>query len=99
MSSARIYSLPSRTQMRWIITEMEENVPCSFVLTVGVEEPIRSFVFPIRFPCSYVFNPNSLTLRSCKQMGQRASKIVALLFSTPDIYYCSPFAGKGVAIV
>ena len=99
MSSARIYSLPSRTQMRWMITEMEENVPCSFVLTVGVEEPIRSFAFPIDIDSSYVFNPNSLTLRSCKQMGQKASKIVALLFSSPDIYYCSPFAGRNATRV
>lgn len=99
MSSARVYSLPSHIQMRWIITEMEENIPCSFVLTVGVEEPIRSFVFPIIVNSSYVFNPNSLTLRSCKQMGLKASKIVALLFSTPALYYCSPFAGNEVVSV
>ena len=82
-----------------MITEMEENVPCSFVLTVGVEEPIRSFAFPIDIDSSYMFNPNSLTLRSCKQMGQKASKIVALLFSSPGIYYCSPFAGMSATEV
>ena len=27
-------------------------------------------------------------------MGQKVSKIVALFFSAPSIYYCSPFAGK-----
>lgn len=45
MSSSRIYSLPPNSLYKWIVTEGEEDVIPSLILTIGEDEPIRSYMF------------------------------------------------------
>lgn len=47
MSSSRIYSLPLNSLCKWIVTEGEEDILPSIVLTIGEDEPIRSYDFVI----------------------------------------------------
>ena len=91
--SSRIYSLPKSASLKCILTDREEKGPQSIVLVVLSEEPIRTSICVCGFHSSYIFNLNSSTTRTCRQLQQRASKTVALFYSFSDISFCSPFAG------
>lgn len=58
----------------------------------GWTDPIVGFTLGLS--CRYIFNLNSSTLRTCRQIKQKVSKVTSLLYSFSNVDLCSPFAGE-----